>query len=310
MKIDIFAHVMPKRFLAEFSKKYPKVLDSLRMMLVGGDALTNIDVRFRLMDRYPDVLQAITVSLPSLEQFATPKEAIELAKIANDELAEMVNKYPDRFIAAAACLPLGDIDAALEETDRAIKQLGLKGIQIFSRINGELLDNPKFKPLYAKMAKYGLPIWVHPLSQDRVAQRFGLPWEDSVAMYHIVTGEVFQDFPDIKFITHHCGSMVPYFHRRLELLPSSKRTGIIPDSEEYFKKFYVDTALYGNTPALMCGYAYYGADRILFGTDAPLGPKNGLTWETIDAIEQMTISQAEKDKIFVKNAMKILKQGV
>ena len=92
----------------------------------------------------------------------SPSDAIELAKIANDEMAELVTKYPDKFIAAVACLPLNDIDAAIKEADRAITQLRFRGVQIFSNINGEPLDAPKFRPLYERMAQHDLPIWIHP----------------------------------------------------------------------------------------------------------------------------------------------------
>ena len=115
------------------------------------------------MDRLPDVLDVLTVALPPLETvLVTPKDAVELAKIANDEMAELVAKYPDKFLTAVACLPMNDIDAAIKEADRAITHLEFRGVQIFSNIDGEPLDEPKFKPLYERMAQYDLPIWIHP----------------------------------------------------------------------------------------------------------------------------------------------------
>jgi predicted TIM-barrel fold metal-dependent hydrolase len=85
-----------------------------------------------------------------------------MARMANDELAELVIKYPDRFAAGVATLPMNDMDAALREADRAIRGLQLKGVQIFSSINGKPLDLPMFFPLYEKMVGYDLPIWLHP----------------------------------------------------------------------------------------------------------------------------------------------------
>ena len=80
-----------------------------------------------------------------------------------------------------------------------------------------------------------------------------------------------------------------------------------PNLHTYFKNFYVDTAVYGNTPALMCSYAYYGADHMLFGTDAPLGPRWGMVEDTIASIERMEIPEEEKQKILKHNAVNILK---
>ena len=82
-------------------------------------------------------------------------------------------------------------------------------------------------------------------------------------MMRLALAGVFEDYPDIKFITHHCGGMVPFFERRIR---NERRIRI-----EHLRKFYNDTAVYGNTAALMCGYAFFGADHLLFGTDAPLG---------------------------------------
>ena len=75
---------------------------------------------------------------------------------------------------------------------------------------------------------------------------------------------------------------------------------------EHFRKFYNDTALYGHTAGLMCAYDFFGADHLLYGTDAPLGPKYGLTQETIESIQRMDITEEEKDKILTRNAVRLL----
>lgn len=80
-----------------------------------------------------------------------------------------------------------------------------------------------------------------------------------------------------------------------------------PNIHEHFRKFYNDTAVYGNTSALMCAYDYFGADHLLFGTDAPLGPRWGMVEDTIASIERMTIPDADKEKILKKNAVDLFK---
>ncbi len=311
MKIDIFAHILPQKYLAAYGKANPAVANEIE---ARNRAVVDLDIRLRLMDRHPDVLQVLTISQPPLEKFVKPADAVELAKIGNDELAALVEKYPDKFIAAVACLPMNDVDAAIKEADRAIKQLGFKGVQIYSRINGETLDKPKFKPLYERMAKLNLPIWIHPTTDADLDTGgiLGWPFETATAMYRLVLSGVFNDYPDIKFITHHAGSMIPFFERRLRwlLYPSRVPEGL-KDPIEHFRKFYNDTAIYGCTAGLMCAYAFFGADRLLFGTDAPLsGPKYGLTQVTIDSIKAMAISEEEKEKIFFTNAIEMLSMAV
>ncbi len=308
MKIDIYSHIMPKKYTELYAKKNEAVKQRVEYR---STAVVDLDVRLRLMNRYPDVLQVLTVANIPLETFAKTADAIELARIANEELAELVDKYPDKFVAGVACLPMNDIDAALAEADRAITKLGLKGVQIYTRINGEPLDNPKFKPLWEKMARFDLPIWIHPATYDKLDQDIGVfswPFETSSAMYRLVMSGVFNAHPNLKFIVHHCGAMVPYFNKRIKWVLSLV-PGLNPDikhPEEHFRKFYTDTAVYGNTPSLMCGYDFYGADHILYGTDFPLGPKFGLTGETAESIARMAIPDAEKEKIFFRNAAELL----
>jgi len=314
MKIDIYAHILPKQYFEALRKKVEGGVDlsQLSGWVFRNRALSEIDIRVRLMDRYPDVLQVLTLALPPLEVVVSASDAIELAKIANDEMAELVLKYPDRFITAVACLPLNDIDAAIKEADRAITELNFKGVQIFSNINGEPLDELKFRPLYERMVQHDLPIWIHPWNSPKSVQEWvkppfmgaiGWDFETSLAMLRLAYAGVFKDYPDIKFITHHCGGMVPTCERRF-------KTALGIRSEDV-RNFYNDTALYGNTAGLMCGYAFFGVDRLLFGTDMPLGGTKlggyGYTLETINSIEQMDIPIIDRDKIFEGNARRLLR---
>jgi predicted TIM-barrel fold metal-dependent hydrolase len=314
MKIDIFAHILPKKYFEVLRKKVKGSVDfsQLSEWVLLNRALSEMDIRLRLMDRYPGVLQVLALALPPLEVVLPASDAIELAKIANDEMAELVLKYPDIFVTAVACLPLNAIDAAIKEADRAITELKFKGVQIFSNINGEPLDEPKFRPLYERMVQHDLPIWIHPWNSPKSVQEWvkppfmgaiGWDFETSLAMLRLVHAGVFKDYPDIKFITHHCGGMIPICEQRFK--------AILGTMSEDMRKFYNDTALYGNTAGLMCGYAFFGADHLLFGTDMPLGSTRlggyGYTLETIHSIEQMDIPAPDKDKIFADNARQLLR---
>jgi len=306
MKIDVFSHILTEKYLSIYRKKAPAIENQIEVLT---PPVVDLQIRFRLMNRYPDVLQMLTVANVPLEKFVSPQDAVEFARIANDELAELVIKYPDKFFGGVACLPMNDMNAALEEADRAITKLRLKGVQIYSRINGEPLDTPKFKPLYEKMAGYDLPIWIHPTTYEKLDNDIGIfswPFETTSAMLRLVKAGVFAEYPNIKFIVHHAGAMVPFFAERIKWVMSLVPQPY-PNIHEHFRKFYVDTAVYGNTSALMCAYDYYGADHILFGTDAPLGPRWGMVEDTIASIERMTISDTDKEKILKKNAVDLFK---
>jgi hypothetical protein len=107
MKIDIFTHILPEKYFKSFCKKTNKVLEARG---AGNRAVADLEIRLRLMDRYPDVLQVLTIGNLSLDKLVKPEEAGELAMIANDGIAELTVKYPDKFIAGVACLSMNNVE--------------------------------------------------------------------------------------------------------------------------------------------------------------------------------------------------------
>lgn len=329
MKIDIFSHILP----VKFKDAIPDFPEKLSIIDVT-QAIWDLDLRFRIMDRFDGLMQVITLGYPPIENVADPAKAADLARLANDELAELVARHPDRFAGAVACLPMNNMDAALKEVDRAIGELGLRGVQIYVPTNDKPPESPEYIPLYEKMAKYNLPIWLHPRraatypdyrTMDKslysVYHVFGWPYETTVAMSHFVFGGIFDRFPDLKIITHHAGAMVPFFEQRIVCFYDKARTalghdylrGLTKAPIDYFKMFYNDTATHGSMPGLTCAHAFFGADHLLFGTDMPLGDSQRgfrITGQVIKAIEQMDIPDADKKKIFEDNARKLLRLPV
>lgn len=247
---------------------------------------------------------------------------------------------------------MNNIDAALKEIDRAINELGFKGIHIHTPIysyeegrptelgyNYETvkpIDSPELMPIYESMSRYNLPIWIHPVGQGGVPvysgeergkyilyHVFGWPLESAVAMGRLVCSGILAKYPNLRFIIHHCGSgIVPALAGRIDNeFDKFWSTGILKWEQpgekdpfrtkravDYFRMFYADTALYGDVAGLMCGYDFFGAEHILFGTDFPYDLANGAKWirKTADAIYQMPISDADKKRIFEDNAKRIL----
>jgi len=328
MKIDIFSHILPNKYKEALHKEIPGSF--YKTLHDSTPALFDLDKRFHAMDNFEDLTQVLTPTAPPVENIVDPLKAKYLSRLANDEMAELVLKYKDRFISAVAWLPMGNIDDALEEASRAITELDFKGIEIFTPMNDKPLDSPEFFPLYEMMSRHDLPIWIHPerpmnypdyrtekRSKYRIHVAFGWVYETTVAMTRLVLSGILERFPNLKFITHHAGGMIPFFEKRI--IWSIERAKISEEDKfnhylkrpltDYFKMFYNDTALYGSTSGLMCSYAFFGADHLLFGTDMPFGGQLGETFvrETITSIEGMDISDAEKETIFEHNARKILR---
>ena len=191
------------------------------------------------------------------------------------------------------------------------------------------IDLPEYMPLYEMMSNYDLPIWIHPRREASMADYttekaskyfinhcFGWPYETTMAMARLVFSGILETYPTLKLITHHAGAMIPFFADRIEKLygylgshgQAAFMVKLRKPPLDYFKAFYNDTALYGNPAGLMCAHGFFGSDHLLFGTDMPYDPEQGnqFTRETIRAVEQMNITNPEKEKIFKDNAVALL----
>lgn len=328
LKIDAYAHIVPPKYGEALRKVAPKMYEEQVMF---SPPLYDLDRRFRIMDKYEPLRQVLTLGRIPVEHVTGPKKAAELARIANDEMAELVAKYPGRFVAALATLAMNNINAALEETDRAIKHLKFRGVYLHTPVDEKPLDAPEFLPLYEKMAAYDLPIVIHPMrkishpdyltekeSKYNMFSLFGWPYDTTSAMARLVFSGVMQKYPDLKILTHHCGGMVPFYGERIKQFTQlfySRRPGdeepfFTRDFVDFFKMFYADTATYGNPKALECGHEFFGPDHIVFGVDFPLGDTehgDRNYRQTINAIEQMDISPEDRKKIYEDNARKLMR---
>ena len=304
MYIDIAAHILTPKFKKRYLELAPETKNHTEMT---KPAVSDLEVRLRFMDRYPRVLQVLTVAnLPIERYIKETADAVELARIGNDELADIVLRYPDKFLGAAAILPMNDVNEACKEAERALKECGLLGIELFTRINGISVADERFEPIFKIANDFGVPIWIHPTNNplvERESPLFGWEYELATSMELLVEAGIYQKFPDIRIIIHHAGSLIPLFAGRIKYLHQSHALPHVSKRWEDFHKFYVDTALYGNTYGLMDSYSFFGAQRLLFGTDAPLGPKWGMTEGTIESIDRMDITDEEKRMIFKQNAL-------
>jgi uncharacterized protein len=328
--VDIYCHIYPDRFFREMSEVVPN-LSNIGQRLRGIKKLFDLDMRFKEMDEFGDYRQIISLPNPAIEDIAKPDVGLQLARIANDSMAELCRKHPERFPAFAAALCLTDVDGSIKEAQRAIKHLGARGVLIYTNVAGEPLDQPKFEPLFKLMAGLDLPIWLHPVGTaampDYPAEKksryemwwcFHWPYETSVAMVRMVFNGLLDRYPKLKIITHHLGGMIPYYDGRVgaglkvlgqrtsdedysKILPSLKRP-----HTDYLHDFYADTAMFGGgIPATRCGYEFFGAERVVFATDTPLGP----IAPTIETIRGLDLSSADERKLFCGNAETLLKMS-
>jgi len=333
-KIDIFNHVMPARYL-ELVKAHSKEPGMVRRMS-SLTMLWDIEARVAMLrESFSDVRQVLTLSLPPPELLGGPDLSPGFARVANDGMAEMCATWPAEFPAFIASLPMNNVPAALEEMDRAITELGARGIQVCTSVAGRPLDDPEFLPVLERVTNvHDLPVWMHPVrpatradypgeprSKYEIWQVLGWPFESSVAMARMVFSGMFDRLPRLRVITHHCGGMIPYFAGRAETLWAQlgSRSADGEEAEvlkrlkkapiDYFRMFYGDTVLGGAAAPLACGLAFFGADHVVFASDCPFDPEGGPMFirEGIRSIEDLPLSDEDKRKIYFENALKLMR---
>ncbi|MDB5461372.1 MAG: amidohydrolase [Caulobacteraceae bacterium] len=333
IKIDIYNHVTPPAYLELIKARYSNAGMVKRIANIRN--LWDMESRIQLLEKFPEVQQVLTLATPPPEMVAGPSESPDLARIANDGMAEICARYPKKFPAFVAAMPMNNIPAAIKEMDRAIDKLGARGIEIKTNVNGRPLDEPEFYPIFEHATRvHGVPIWMHPerpaamtdyasesKSRYEIWQVMGWPYETTAAMARIVFSGILDRLPDLRIVTHHCGGMLPYFAGRAETLWAQlgSRTadedysgvlkGLKKPFMDYFRMFYGDTVLGGSASALRCGLDFFGPDHVVFASDCPFDPEGGPMFirEGIRSIESLDLSDEVKAKIYVENAQRLLK---
>jgi uncharacterized protein len=325
--VDAFPHIIPAECLDRFcSVASGPALDFLHG-LQGRPYLVpmwDLDARFRAMDALDGYVQVLTLCLPPIEQIALGQQALDLARLANDSMADLVRRYPERFVGFAASMPLGDADASIVELERSVTELGALGAQVFTNCNGWAMDHPRLDPLWERIHTLERTVWVHGARQptgadyaDEDRSRFGLwaalgwPYEMGMFAARMVASGVLDRYPGLRFLLHHSGGMMPTFSRRvngswLELqasAPEDERAyhGLHRPPTEYFQRFYADTS--GQSPvAIHAALEFLGHEHVLLGSDAPFV----VPVEHVSNLERLGLPPEQHALLVAGNARRIL----
>lgn len=327
VKIDAFTHFVPP----DFRDVVVKELGESRAEFGNWTSLqplVDIVPRLEVMDAFDIDVQVLCMPPPPLEFFFDQAAVQDLQRRANDSLAEVVREHPSRFLGVATATLL-DPEAAATELERCVTELGLKGVMVYASSQATPLDAPELDDFYDVVETLEVPIWIHPeRSRSRpdyereTESRYGLylvfgwPYESSIAMARVVIGGVFERHPRLKVITHHAGAMIPPLAKRIALhypddekLPRvdvpSGTAGVL----DRFRTFYADTVATGSTTSLLSSLEFFGAERMIFASDYPFGPRSGRRFveEAVGLVESLPIAEEEKSAIWGKNAARIFK---
>lgn len=325
MRIDLHTHFYPAEYwdmLAKWGEGYEATKDAFGRTIIkknGARFLTptppmgDPEARLREMDAAGVDVQAISLSAPNV-YFAPDERGLEVARFTNDKLAGVRDKYPKRFMCLAS-VPLQNVEMAIDELRRAINQLGMNGLLIGSNVNGKPLNSPDFEPFWAEVNKLKLTVCMHPMvplgseqmQEYGLAPMVGFIFDCNLAIARMIYDGIFERYPDMKFVLPHLGGAVSILMERWDHgfreMPDC-RVRISRPPSEYVKNLYFDTVNF-HKPALMCCYASVGAKQMVLGSDYP--HIIGDIYRAVTSIQDMDISDEEKEMIFGGNALKILR---
>ncbi|HXS38580.1 MAG TPA: amidohydrolase family protein [Stellaceae bacterium] len=242
--------------------------------------------------------------------WAEPEEAAALNRHANEMNAEWVRKYPDRFVGSFT-LPLHDMKLAMKELDYAVDTLGATVASVSSNSRGDYLGEEKFRPFWEAVHAKNLAVFIHPHgSPDMRLQKYflwngiGQPIEETRVMASLIFEGVLDRFPGVKIVMAHGGGYLPHYAGRLDRnIENNPAIGVNLSKKpsEYLRDFYYDTCVYG-ADVLEALVKRVGIDRIVFGTDYPVGERD--PFATLKACK--ALSEQDREMITRQTPAKIL----
>lgn len=339
MVIDFQSHLFPEEYLKEMGRIRGNVIleppdrrsgmsyfyDERLKCRINTATFQGRDPERRIahMDSLGVDIQVLSVPPPGADRF-DGEGAVSLARTVNNAVAAICRKYPHRFVGLFT-LPTSSIKASLDELERSVSELGLRGFGCYSNLNGRPLDSDELLPIYERLAKYRLPVYIHPtapLATEACGLDimpvliYGWAFDSTVAMTRLVYGRVVERFPEIDFVVADVGGVLAFFAQRATNIYTGRteeiteRYGLRENPLDSFRRFYVDTADHPSS-TLKCVLDFFGTDRMVLGTNYPYGPEEGCLFvrNSIRSIEDLSLNKEEKEKILGGNAARVLKMA-
>lgn len=291
-------------------------------LTIGGadwtDQLLDLEYqRLEIMDAAGVDMHLLSLTSTGVQMFDAD-EGTEIARIANDRLAEVIARHPDRFAGLATIAPQDPL-RAVKEMERAINQLKLNGIIINSHTNGEYLCEPKYWPILEAAEALDTPIYIHPRSPvpDMAAPYkpdhlehaiWGYAAETGLHGVRLITGGIFDRFPHLQIVLGHMGEAIPYWLYRLDYMHVRSeffgRPKLKLKPSDYFKRnFTITTSGVNWDPVLQLCIKVLGVENVMFAIDYPYQE----TIEAVEFIKKAEISEPDRVKVMHENAERVFK---
>ncbi|WP_087973249.1 amidohydrolase family protein [Oceanobacillus rekensis] len=326
LKVDFHTHIISEEFL-NLAEKYgddrfpvlEKTCDCGANIMIKGNKFRNItdnawaaEERIKEMDKEGIDIQVLSPIPVTLSYWAEPEQGLELSQFQNDFIASITKEHPQRFIGLGT-VPLQDVDLSIIEMKRAVNELGLKGLQIGSNVNGKNLDDESLDRFFQAANELGVPLFVHPwqtLGGERMPRHnfmymVGMPSETALAAGSIIMSGMLDKYPNLKICFAHGGGSLPYLLPRMDkgwdVWPQIRKTEKPPS--HYAKLLYYDSLVYDESN-LQFMIDRFGVDQIIAGSDYPFLLRETPSGKVVDKLT--TLNEEEKAKIHGFNALDFL----
>jgi len=269
------------------------------------------EARLSYMEARGISLQALSLS-PPMVYWASPQLGVRLARAFNDGIAELCRRYPERFVGLAT-LPMQDVDAALREMERAVRELGMRGVYLATSVDGQYLDDPVFEPVWALSGELGVPVFVHPATYmgEDVLGRFhlfntiGFPTETAALVGRLIYSGLLDRLPGVRVVLAHGGGVFPFLLGRMDHAHRSRRelqeAAPRPPSG-YLDRFYFDTVVHGDG-ALAYVVRTVGVGRMVLGSDAPYDMADD---DPVGRVRRLGLVEAQERAVLEETARRLL----
>jgi 5-carboxyvanillate decarboxylase len=288
--------------------------------LAGGTLYSRLldleDERLRIMDQDGVAMHLLSLTSTGVQMLDADK-GTALATLANDRLAEVIRRHPDRFAGLATVAPQDPARAA-KEADRAIHKLKLNGVIINSHTNGEYLSEQKYWPLLEAIAALNVPLYIHPRAPVPAMAApyrmnhlehaiWGYQAETGLHGLQLIVSGVFDRIPNLKIVLGHMGEAIPYWLYRIDdrfqrSIPRGDRPKLKQRPSDYFKQnFMITTSGVNWHPVLQFCISVLGAGNVMWAIDYPYQDSP----EAVEFMNTAPISEEDKEKIFHRNAERV-----
>ena len=299
------------------------VKEALNSMRFTGEKLTDTETsRLDFMNEQKVDVQVLSYTSP-ISDMVPAEDAVRICRLANDIMAGVCARHPDRF-RAFATLPMADPEAAAAELERCVRDLHFVGALIAGTWQGKFYDDPSFFPVFRKAAELDVPISWHPEFPDGKIQSYyyfsdsypllagiqfataGFGWHLDVGLHmtRLILSGIFDKLPNLKFISGHWGETIPYMLDRMDQIIRPQVTGLKKKISDYFHEnvYYTPSGILSQAQFDFV-VKMFGADHILWALDYPYIPFDGCS---ADFLLNSSLSEEEKELIAHGNAERLL----